>query len=388
MRICMKSVLTIFIISILSNNVLASSDDLVEKLKILFAKPTQQQEITNSEMEVWRDSFLKELINQKDPDLKTMGLFDLANLMQNLPKDAENSSEFEFIASEILETAQTDNISGQSLMLLHLVCSSKSLQSSCDIEDIEAIQQHHSPENILVYLQSLERAVLEEGTGSITEIMNQMAKSTYVDNYQYLSQKFMSHVDSYVKANPFPISHLESEYELLKKFNTFSDSKLNRVKQDGQGYAKFMLLSNYKLRLPIFPYRNLTEVCSSKSLLKIQCLKIAKLLISQDKDYLAKNIGLRMDKILADLYGGEKDVKQKTENIDTYKRQAECVIDASRQHSKQVDNNFNLKHFKNYIKEEREFGEIGFIYNEAARIYDELSAKGFTDIKHPDQCYK
>lgn len=169
------------------------------------------------------------LINHEDINIRIIGLSESIS-SSNYSKNELKQIDLNVIADIIYDMVANEKLNTLSLMIASDLCTHQIIKVSRDSALINQKLILSDPHNIVVYINSLSRAFINNDLAEIDSLVHRMEKSQYAKNYSVTSEKFDSVIKQYVKDNPFYKEKIDFELEFFKTFNPFSQEKNKKIK--------------------------------------------------------------------------------------------------------------------------------------------------------------
>jgi hypothetical protein len=318
---------------------------------------TPQEKLAIFYNQKWTNELNDFLINHEDNDIRMIGLSESISSFNYSKKDLK-TIDFKDIAENVNNMVANEKLNTQSLMIASEICSTHpKIEESCDSELINEKLILSDPNNLVVYINSLTQAFINDDREEIDDLVHSMANSHFAKDYSVTPEKFDSIIKQYVKDNPFYKEKIDLELNYLKTSKHFSKTKLQEIEQNPDEYLLLSRLINYQFTIPIIlRYRTIIDTCKNSYDLKQTCINIAKAMIKSNHAYTPKVIGLH---ILITAYNNSNQknlVEQFTIEKDNYKSQLDCYRKIMNISDHSSDRDYEMAYYNLYHQTIRELG--------------------------------
>jgi len=366
--------------AIISNSTQAKLSQ-IEQQDFLLAKLSTTKEIIHQETLLWNEKFYDSLINDNNPNIKVVGFKEKLNPIKSLQSKA-NILE---VANSINEILLYETVSPKSLKNIKTICSGLEIKPHCRHDLIFEKQLELTPENAFIYIEKLHVAKQYFDYEEVSDILNEMANSKYMNAYYYPDPVFREKLESYVKDHPFPENKLKMEKLFSLRSSSLSDDDKQVISNNINEIMILTYVLSNRMSDSIPSFRTLIQVCENDPIHEKACLKIADILINKSKTILSTMIGHTIIiEILKQRNDPEK-LKLAEANKENFKYKYECLS----QIMNYGKSSFLINGFKFSRKSEsveREAGELAYYQTMANQNYKHHKSLGDKRIMHIDEC--
>ncbi|MCF6300878.1 MAG: hypothetical protein L3J52_07145, partial [Proteobacteria bacterium] len=171
-----------------------------------YPEQTSDKELEKSPVDVfrvqWENKLNKYLLSQDDPYLNFMALL-MADSSLRFKDDSANTWDLK-IKNQINNFLLDDQLTPESIDLMLVFCQNYDEKSICDIDEVINKRIDMSPENMLVYIEPLEKA-LDDGNYELSRlILSTMALKTQINSHYYLKSSLNDAIQIFAEENPIP----------------------------------------------------------------------------------------------------------------------------------------------------------------------------------------
>jgi|GEM_PF-4779563 len=335
----------------------------------------------------WTNELNDFLINHDDMNIRMIGLRESISTLNYSKKDLE-SIDMNAIAETINDMVANEKLNTQSLMIATEICNYQKFEKLCDNALINKNLILSDPDNLVVYINSLTQAFIDEDRDEINKLVNRMRGTFYANAHNVTSEKFDFIIKQYVIDNPFYKEKIDFEIEFLNNTKIFSQEKTEKLRQDPTEYLLISRLISYQLTLPITHFKTIFDTCKNSDEFTQTCIDIAKILIKHDHAYMPKMVGLQM---LITIYTKLKQiilVERFTLEKENNKRQQECFRKIMNISEHSADRVYEMAHYDLYHQTLRELGEFEGYKKLAELNYQKQAALGYEGNMDLDSCYE
>lgn len=383
-------IVALFFSSLLKANETENQEVLKHNLEVMMKEKSEEIKQSEIEYSLWTKGLNKYLSEHSNPNVRVLGVQYLIRVTESLPEEysskiIENQDHIEILIKQLIADKET---SPQALIILESICQSKKITKKCDNKLLSQTRIDKEPDNISSYIGLLNKAVTENNTDEMAEVLAMMAQAKYDNNHYYVIPELEQAIRDYEKQNPFPQSYFDTNKAMYDELIGLSDSKLQDMRNNMQEYMLFGLFIGYKLAIPMPNYRFIMTTCETLSSAHKDCQKIAQTL--QTKSYsilgtvLGNAIKLKLLEASDDLEAYQK-LKQEDEN---FSKGYSCLSESLYNKENSLDNSFNLEYYHISNKLEREEGELASLMKQAELNYKYLHSKGNKQAVNPKSCFK
>ena len=387
----------ILVITLIFTNLVSAEEDksnekevaktLVKMFEVINIMPDKEEIDELSKQ--WNSDFVEHLQNHESADINLYGLQELSLKYYGFKKQKIiNPNDLTDFANDLRNLVDSNELSTQSLFIASGICSGENIIDYCDSTPINKKLIQSEPNNVLVYFPSLKKALENNKTDEVNQLLNQMAHSEFANNYSSIPELLEDTIDEYTRNHPYHEKMINSELTAIESLKKISPEKIQEIREDFFYYQSYMYKIHFKLIYPMITMRSLMDVCKSDMNLAKTCLKISDILISKNKSIISPMVGYTV-KIDTLKLIGEENLASETEIIKAkLKKQYECLMRIKSSNNNQIDLYLNPEDFKKLSTIERNQGELALFKTMAETSYQQQLDLGNENAINPQTCFE
>ena len=387
----------ILVIALIFTNLVSAEEDksnekevaktLVKMFEVINNMPDKEEIEELSKQ--WNSDFVEHLLDHESADINLYGLQELSLKYYGFKKQQIiNPNDLSDFANDLRNLVDSNELSAQSLFIASGICSGENIIDYCDSTPINNKLIQSEPKNVLVYIPSLKKALENNKTDEVNQLLNQMAHSEFANNYSSIPELLEDTIDEYTRNHPYHEKMINSELTAIESLKKISPEKIQEIREDFFYYQSYMNKIHFKLIYPMITMRSLMDVCKSDMNLAKTCLKISDILISKNKSIISPMVGYTV-KIDTLKLIGEENLASETEIIKAkLKKQYECLMRIKSSNNNQIDLYLNPEDFKKLSTIERNQGELALFKTMAETSYQQQLDLGNENAINPQTCFE
>lgn len=269
----------------------------------------------------WYIDLSKHLLKNNDININVIALSHL-NLMS---ADVINLEiDFPILDSKtklsVLNKAiESPDVSTSTLLSARSMCLEPDMHGKCYVERFNQKLFYQDPENLNIYLDTLEQAVKDSDGEMIDIVLQQMSQAKYSRMFNPLSIELGDAIDEYI---------LENSIVNVEKMDTFDELRNSELEFDVDSVMKQSSLQSYHVINFIYTpaLRPLFLACEDFQKDLHYCKKIAKILIKNSDTAMMTMMGYGLDEKFDEITGDTKSLAESQAASEAFKDYQMCIV--------------------------------------------------------------
>ena len=328
--------------------------------------------------ERWVIGLHKHLMKHDDINVATLAL---ANLDSSFSNRLDHETEELILKPEsklkfLKQVAESLDANVYSLKLAQSMCTHDDVSDKCPTEQITEKLFASEPENMAIYLQDLDAAVVDDDAEMIAMILLRMSKTKYAHIMAGIPNEFQMALDEYLFEHPIPA---EKDLELFKEMT----SNLSEAEIESMQYIIFMSGIKMTGMMSLVPAMSpLFKACEHDQKHAKSCLKIADTLTNNSDSIMMAMLGYELTVKVNEQLEDEKAIESSQTANDKFKEYYSCLME---NHYKQDDLDIFVDPIVQKLFIE---GSHEGRYKEqtAVHLYEKYQKAGVENLTDPKSC--
>ncbi len=335
----------------------------------------------------WNDGLAEYLIEHSNADISITGYQYLLPTYTNIfvHSELEEKWSSQDMVNDINRMIKLDQLSPFGLSIAIAICNEhfEITKSHCDIDLIIRKQNELEPDNAYIYLYPIQKSVKENDLKELKYLLKQMAKTKYIEIYNYTHENLDSNIDDYYQTHPFGSDFIKYGKNELNNLKGFSDQKKQEILDDIETYLLYDEKISFQLAIEFPPFKQLVDTCKGTLSYQESCLSIANILM-HNKDIISVLIGHAIKTDILKKTNQEKYLVAEAAH-QKYRKAYECLSAINLLANS--DEHFNLELYEIISKEQRNNGSLAFLTKQTKLYYLKELKLGNTQIMNPKDCF-
>lgn len=378
----------------LAQDKVALSEDSINNLKVIFAKPSQAQQNIDQVAAQWRLD-LNEFLMASDDDFaqimslaSTLSGIQQSKMMAKLHDNKEQISALEQInyrpfADVLNQMIAAPDSSVEALNIMTKVCYEEEIAPMCNTNALLDKRMLANSDNLQAFLRPFAVAKQANKPELMSQIVQLMSVTKHSHTPLTLTPAMNDLIDTFLQENPTPDEVLESQINEYKQLTGISDSMKARLQEELPTYMPTLIKTSYHFLTDLPSYKPLMTYCQTTFSAIKNCRKIAEIMIQKSNTMIDKGLGHAI--LIASF-----EVEQNQDGIivaeqlnKKFRQGYECILKLN-QTEYYIDDYFD----PDYQKIQRQVtDEYEKIIQLADKRYRDLLAQGDTTAVNPETCF-
>lgn len=278
------------------------SDELKQDLKIIFGKPSENQQAANAIAAQWRLD-LNEYLMASDDDLaqimslaSTLAGIQQSKMMAKVHNNTNQMAVLEQINYQPFATVLNQMIaesknSVAALNIMTKLCYEKEIAPLCNTNALLDKRMLANSENLQVYLRPFAVANQINDVKLMAQLVQLMANTRYSQTPLSITPVMNDLIDEFINANPVSPEVIQNQIEEYKQLSGISDKMKSQLDEAIPAYMPMLIKSSYQFLTDMPPYKPLLKYCQTNLTAVKSCRKIAEIMIRKSNTLIDKGMG-------------------------------------------------------------------------------------------------